>query len=424
MSLEMQRRAIAQYCAAMGLPEPIPYEDAGISAFKERIEHRPAFARLLADAEAGAIGTIIVASLDRWSRKLRVIDETLRRLNAAGVALISLREHLDYSTAVGKLTINMLGAIAQHTSDDRSETGRRVHAELRAQGKWPSGSPPFGAMLDADGRLTLDPAKADQLARMLDLVATSSYHQAADALNDEGVPPPGSVRRYVAGPPRGWWPTSLRNVVKAGAWLLTQPEPWPSRYLAATSRPAPPPVARTRTVRLLTGLPRCHACGHAVVYSLSGNASQAVRLRCETPGCHIPYGRADRHEADVLARVMALKPRKRQKARQGVDHRAWTAIGERRQRYTSMFGKLEIDEPTYREAMAELATDEARLVTMGTPGRDFADTARALPYLDTLPPERANWYLRQLIWRVEMLSKTERRIIWVPDAAAAFDGID
>jgi DNA invertase Pin-like site-specific DNA recombinase len=36
----------------------------------------------------------VVASLDRWSRKLRVIDETLRRLTRANVALISLREHL------------------------------------------------------------------------------------------------------------------------------------------------------------------------------------------------------------------------------------------------------------------------------------------------------------------------------------------
>jgi DNA invertase Pin-like site-specific DNA recombinase len=422
MSLEMQRRAIAQYCAAMGLAEPIAYEDAGISAFKERIEHRPAFARLLADAEAGAIGTIVVASLDRWSRKLRVIDETLRRLDAAGVALISLREHIDYSTAVGKLTINMLGAIAQHTSDDRSEVARRVHATLKAEGKWDGGSPPFGAMLDADGRLTLDPTKADTLARMLELVASVSYHVAADTLNAEGIPPPGAVRRYVAGPPRGWWPTSLRNTVMGGAWLLAQPEPWPSRYLAAASKPLAPPVARTRTIRLLTGLMRCHACGHAVVYATSGRHNTGLRLRCETPGCKLNYGRADRHEAAVLARVMALRPREQPRDAPGIDHRAWTALAERRKRYASLFGRLELTEEEYEAARAELAAEEAALVDTGTPGRDFADLSRALPGLGALPPERANWYARMLVLRVEMLSKTERRVVWMPDAAAAFDG--
>jgi site-specific DNA recombinase len=94
ISLEMQSESIVRYCEAMGLGKPIEYRDAGISAFEEDIAKRPAFSRLIADAEAGVVGTIVVASLDRWSRKLRVIDETLRRLTRANVALISLREHL------------------------------------------------------------------------------------------------------------------------------------------------------------------------------------------------------------------------------------------------------------------------------------------------------------------------------------------
>jgi putative DNA-invertase from lambdoid prophage Rac len=368
MSLEMQRRAIAQYCAAMGLAEPIAYEDAGISAFKERIEHRPAFARLLADAEAGAIGTIVVASLDRWSRKLRVIDETLRRLDAAGVALISLREHIDYSTAVGKLTINMLGAIAQHTSDDRSEVARRVHATLKAEGKWDGGSPPFGAMLDADGRLTLDPTKADTLARMLELVATVSYHVAADNSTPRASPRPvpcaatSPAPRAAGGRPR----SATRSW--AGPGCSPSRSPGPARYLAAATKPLAPPVARTRTIRLLTGLMRCHACGHAVVYATSGRRNDGLRLRCETPGCKLNYGRADRHEAEVLARMMALRPREQPRDAPGIDHRAWTALAERRKRYASMFGRLEITEEEYEAARAELAAEEAALVDTGHAG--------------------------------------------------------
>lgn len=423
MSLESQERAIAAYCARQGWPEPVPYVDAGRSAYKEAIRARPEFARLLDDAEARAVDIIVVWHLNRWARRTKVTLETLERLERAGVALVSLSQQLDGTTAVGKLTITMLAGIAQFESDEKSETAKRVHADLRARGKWDGGSPPFGAMLDGDGCLTLDPDKADTLARMLELVASASYHVAADTLNAEGVPPPGAVRRYVAGPPRGWWPTSLRNTVVGGAWLLTQPEPWPSRYLAATGKPATPPVARTRTVRLLTGLCRCHACGHAVVYTWDARRN-SLRLRCETPGCKINYGRADRHEAEVLARMLALRPREEQAARTGVDHRAWTAIAERRKRYAGMFGRLEINEQEYEEAKAELAAEEAALVDLGTPGRDFADLAKVLPGLGALPAERANWYLRQAIWRVEMVSKTERRIVWRPDSAAAFYGCD
>jgi DNA invertase Pin-like site-specific DNA recombinase len=423
-SLESQERAIREYCARQGWPDPMAYIDAGRSAYKEAIKARPQFARLLADAEAGAIDAVVVWHLNRWARRTAVTLETLQRLERAGVSLISLSQNLDYSSAVGKLTITMLAGISQFESDEKSETAKRVHADLKAQGKWDGGSPPYGAMLDPDGRLTLDPTKADTLARMLELVATCSYHVAADQLNEAGIPPPGAVRRYVAGPPRGWWPTSLRNTVMGGAWLLAQPEPWPARYLAAATKPSPPPVARTRTIRLLTGLMRCHACNHAVVYATSGRHNTGIRLRCETPGCKLNYGRADRHEAAVLARMMALRPREQPQDAPGIDHRAWTALAERRKRYAAMFGKLEISEDEYEAARAELAAEEAALVAVGTPGRDFADLSRALPGLGALPPERANWYARMLILRVEMLSKTERRVVWMPDAAAAFDGCD
>lgn len=426
MSLEAQQRAIREYAARQGWPEPISYVDAGRSAYKEAIRARPEFARLLADAEAGAVDVILVWHLNRWARRTKVTLETLERLERAGVALVSLSQQLDGTTAVGKLTITMLAGISQFESDEKSETAKRVHAELRAQGKWSGGSPPFGAVRGADGKLALDPARAGTLRRMLDLVAAHSYHEAADILNAEGVPPAGAARRYAAGPPRGWWPTSLRNVVKAGAWLLDQPEPWPAAYLAAAGRTGEPPVARSRTIRLLTGLPRCHACGHAVVYSWDRRRDN-LRLRCETPGCKLTYGRAGRHEADVLARVKGLRRRAPAPSTPGVDARAWRDLAERRKRYQQMYGNLEIDEPTYQGAMAELAGREAVLVASGTPARDFAGVAAVLPDFDTLAedsPATANAYLRQLILRVEMLGKDARRILWTPDAAAAFSGCD
>lgn len=422
-SLDSQERAIRAYCTAHGLAAPVLYADAGVSGWKDAIAHRPAFARLLADAEAGAIDTIIVSAMDRWSRSLRVTLETLQRLDRAGVALISLREHIDYSSAVGKLTIAMMGAIGQFQSDDRSAGAKRVHAELRAQGKWDGGSPPYGARVGADGKLELDPAKADGLAHALALVATESYHVAADMLNAAGVPPPGIARRYRAGPPRGWWPTSLRNAVVGARWLLTQPDPWPARYLAATARPAVPPVARTRTIRTLTGLGRCHACGHAVVYSYS-HARDDLRLRCETPGCKLRYGRADRHEAAIRAAVAALRPREHPATSPAPDFAAWSAIAEQRRRYATMFGALRIDEATYDAAIRDLDTRETALASVTAPPRELVGISAVLPHLALLPGVEQNTVLRQLIRRVTMHNKDERQIVWHPSTVVVFAGCD
>lgn len=420
-SIADQERAIVAYCRAHGWPEPVMYGDYGVSAFSDAVAKRPAFARLLADAEAGVLDTIIVARMDRWARNVGVTVATLQRLERAGVALISLAEQIDYSSAVGRLTVNMMASVAQYQSDDKSAVAKRVHADLRAQGKLSSGSPPWGAMRDGEGRATLDPALAPALARALELVATCSYHVACDRLNEEGIPPPGAARRYRRGQPRGWWPQSLRQAIRKSAYLLDQPEPWPARYLAAMHRPEQPPVARTRTIRALTGLLRCGSCGHAVVYSFS-HATTDLRLRCETPGCKLTYGRADRHERAVLAAVARLRPRPRPATTTTVDARAWAEIAEQRRRYAAMFGGLRIDEATYEAALADLDAREAQLADAGTPARDLGGVALVLPHLDLLPPERQNGYLRDLLARVVVTGKDERRIVWRPDAAAAFTG--
>jgi DNA invertase Pin-like site-specific DNA recombinase len=425
ISLDMQSEAIARYCAAMGLGTPIEYRDAGISAFEEDIARRPAFARLLADAEAGVVGTIVVASLDRWSRKLRVIDETLRRLTRAEVALISLREHLDYSSAVGKLTINMLGAIAQHTSDDRSETTRRVWAELRSQGKWPGGSPPFGALRDSDGYLQLDPAKAPTLARALDLAAATTHYKAAERLNAEGHPPPGTYRKQRAFASSCWTRQSVYWLVAKGQWLLAQPDPWPARYLAAASRPASPPVARTRTVRALTGLMRCGHCGSAVVYSADLRRN-VVRLRCERPGCRKTFGHAWPHEEAVRQRVARLRRKSYPDPAAGIDVAAFVAVAEERRRLARLYRdpRSGVTDDEYDEAMSELDRRERHLAAQGGTARDFGGIEDSLPFLDTLPPEEVNAIYAEIVAEVRVDSKHARRIVFTPAARGAFEGCD
>ena len=71
-SIDAQKRAISEECARRGFPAPVFYEDTECSARGERIIKRPAFKRLLEEAEAGRVQVIIVHTLDRWSRNVMV----------------------------------------------------------------------------------------------------------------------------------------------------------------------------------------------------------------------------------------------------------------------------------------------------------------------------------------------------------------
>ena len=51
-SLDAQRGAITRYCAGRAWGPIAWYEDAGVSGYTDDISKRPAFARLLADADA------------------------------------------------------------------------------------------------------------------------------------------------------------------------------------------------------------------------------------------------------------------------------------------------------------------------------------------------------------------------------------
>jgi DNA invertase Pin-like site-specific DNA recombinase len=142
-SRDAQVRGITQQCQSLGLPPPIIYEDDELSARGEQIAHRPAFKRLLEDVEAGRVQTVIVHSLDRWSRNVMVTLQSFRILAEHQTAFISLSEHIDYSTPEGRLQLTILAAFAAYFSDMLAKHTSKGKGERAAQGL-PNGDIPFG----------------------------------------------------------------------------------------------------------------------------------------------------------------------------------------------------------------------------------------------------------------------------------------
>src|SRR3546814_6227468 len=71
---------------------------------------RPCLAELIAYARKG--DTLAVVRLDRLGRSLAELLTTVETLRGQGIALLSLEEKIDTSSAAGELIFHVFGAIA------------------------------------------------------------------------------------------------------------------------------------------------------------------------------------------------------------------------------------------------------------------------------------------------------------------------
>lgn len=78
--------------------------------------------------------TLVVVRLDRFARSLSDLYSMLERLTRQGVAFHCLRQSIDTSTSTGKLTLAILGAVAEFENDLRRERQREGIARAKLRG--------------------------------------------------------------------------------------------------------------------------------------------------------------------------------------------------------------------------------------------------------------------------------------------------
>lgn len=419
-SLDVQADTIRQYCKLRQWPEPVLYTDAGISGYGESAVKRPAWSRLMADAEARAVDAVVVVQIDRWSRDLRTILDSVLRLGAAGCAFVSIVESLDFSTPIGKMALAMLGAMAQYSSDHKSVEAKRVQSALWAEGRW-QWRAPYGARL-VDGKLLLDPELAPTLARILTLVAQEPTTRVAERLNTEGVPSPGSrlgedrwgtTDRAVL-----WWSSTLDSLIEGGAWLLDQPEPYPALWLAARNKPRATRTRRSAQTWMLTGLMRCGSCGGPVLqYPKKGRRRVHCLWRGKTgrPACAISrLTWSDLYEARMLAEVAALPdPDLGEAVATTPDAAALLEIAEEERRVGLRFQRRVLDDAGFERELADLAARRLALLPGGMGERAVLDD---LPVVrdgfPLLEPADQNVVLRDWVDYVLIDPDGELRVVW------------
>lgn len=141
MSLADQEKRLRGFCISRDWPVIELYRDDGESG---KTLDRPALQQLKDDAEARRFDAVCVLKLDRLTRSVRDLGNLLDFFGKHGIALISLNESFDATTAAGKLMMNLLGSVAQWEREAISERTISALRYRRNEGLVYSGQIPFG----------------------------------------------------------------------------------------------------------------------------------------------------------------------------------------------------------------------------------------------------------------------------------------
>ncbi|HLA23063.1 MAG TPA: recombinase family protein [Candidatus Nanoarchaeia archaeon] len=141
ISLSAQEEALKNYASALGYDIFKVYRDEGKSA--KDIKGRPEMRNLLEDAKNRKIQAIFIYKLDRFSRSLKDLIDTIAKLKEWGVDFVSLQDKIETTSASGKLMFHIISAFAEF---ERNVTGERTKFSLdkKAREGNPISRAPFG----------------------------------------------------------------------------------------------------------------------------------------------------------------------------------------------------------------------------------------------------------------------------------------
>jgi len=190
-SLDAQREAGEAYVASQKANGwvclPDRYDDGGYTGGNM---DRPALHRLLADIEAGRIDCVAVYKVDRMSRSLMDFARMMETFEKHGVSFVSVTQHFNTATSMGRLILNVLLSFAQFEREIISERTRDKIAAARRKGKWSGGAPVLGydALREPSGsKLIVNPEEAERLRRIFEMyIECDSVLQTVHRLDELG----------------------------------------------------------------------------------------------------------------------------------------------------------------------------------------------------------------------------------------------
>ena len=135
-SLDAQEETLRKYCNAYDYIVAEKYVDDGRSG---KNTDRPELQRLLRDCAKGKFDVVLVWKISRLSRNLKDLLILVDQFKQHGVSFSSFSEKFDTSSAVGTLTLQVLGSIAEFERNTIIDNVKLGMAQVARSGKWTGG---------------------------------------------------------------------------------------------------------------------------------------------------------------------------------------------------------------------------------------------------------------------------------------------
>ena len=129
---EVQVYELRRYCTARGWDIAEEIVDHGYSGGTDQ---RPGLKRLMTLVRTRKIDAVVILKLDRLFRDLKHLITTLEEFQALGVLFVASHDNIDYTSPMGRLMVQIMGALGEFEKGRLRERTMMGLAHARACGK-------------------------------------------------------------------------------------------------------------------------------------------------------------------------------------------------------------------------------------------------------------------------------------------------
>lgn len=185
LSLAHQESKIKAYCEALDISLVEIVSDAGFSA---KTLNRPGMTEVINQIKNKSVDAVVILKLDRLTRSVKDLGTMTALFEKTGVALVSVQDSINTSTAAGRLVLNVLGSVAQWEREAVSERTKAALSVKKSAGQR-VGTIPFGYDLDSNGvDLIANEKELEAISLMQELRNMGlSFNKIAAELESRGI---------------------------------------------------------------------------------------------------------------------------------------------------------------------------------------------------------------------------------------------
>jgi site-specific DNA recombinase len=216
-SLGLQKDRLKKYCESFGyeVNEELIYTDGGFSGGLAK-EKRPALKKLFEDAELKKFDIVAVYRLDRFFRSLGKLKGAVDRLIELNINFQSASESFDTNTPHGRMTLNILGTLAEYEKEVITERMVGGREEAAKSNKWVTGVPPYGYRVDKTTKKLVEvPPEALVVKQFYEWLVYEkcSLGEICRRANERGLPAPKHKTIKTRKTYNYWWKRTVNRIL-------------------------------------------------------------------------------------------------------------------------------------------------------------------------------------------------------------------